>query len=84
MMSGLVLAVASVAVGRLALSVRTFCICQAHHHMNDASRKNMMSISGMISRRVFRQGKGEQNFHGVVFPSFPVCVSGPPTMNATF
>jgi hypothetical protein len=65
-MSGFfVLEVASVAVGRIGLDVRTICICRLII-MNDASRKNMMSISGMISSRdffFFRDGRAD--FHGV-------------------
>ena len=57
------MAVARVAVGRLALSVRTFCIWRLTI-MKDASRKNMMSISGMISSRVSSCGKGERIFMG--------------------
>ena len=61
MMSGLALEAARVAVGRLALRVRTFCICRLTI-MNEASRKNMMSIKGMISRRAFFRRMGERIF----------------------
>ena len=66
MMSGLAVDVARVAVGRLALSVRTFCICRLTI-MNEASKKNMMSIKGMISRRVrlARQWASEFSWHVV-------------------
>ena len=50
------------AVGRFAFSVRTFCICKLII-MNDASRKNMMSISGMISSRDCFCGNGRADFH---------------------
>src|SRR5260221_14097971 len=60
-MSGFVLAVASVAVGRFAFTVRTICICKLII-MNDASRKNMMSISGMITIRAQRFGMGDVSY----------------------
>src|SRR5258708_39272607 len=49
-MSGLAVEAANVAVGRLALRVCTFCICRLTI-MKEASRKNIMSIKGMISMR---------------------------------
>ena len=60
-MSGFVLEVANVAVGRFAFTVRTICICRLII-MNDASRKNMMSISGMISSRDFFSRTGVRIF----------------------
>src|SRR5437868_5412098 len=60
-MSGLAVEVARVAVGRLALSIRTFCIWRLTI-MNEASRKNMMSISGIISNRVRVLRSGERSF----------------------
>src|ERR1700690_622736 len=71
-MSGFLVGVASVAVGRLDLTVRTICICK-QTIMNDASRKNMMSISGMISSRDFFSGMGVRIF--MVSPGFAGCRS---------
>src|SRR2546421_163369 len=60
-MSGLKSFVAIVAVGR---SILMDCmrIIVRLAIMKDASRKNMMSMSGMISMRAFFSGNGEPSF----------------------
>src|SRR5438552_2551908 len=62
-MSGLKSRVAVVAVGRSILMDWSLIMLRLAI-MNEASRKNMMSISGMISMRAFLWGKGEPIFMG--------------------
>src|SRR5258708_11248031 len=57
-MSGFLVALATVAVGKFILSDCNRIMLKLAI-MNDASRKNMMSISGMISIRAFLCGNGE-------------------------
>ena len=58
MKSGLVLGWAEVAVGKLTSIAFMFIIVRLTN-MNEASKKNIMSISGMISIRAFLISTGE-------------------------
>src|SRR5260221_8995277 len=60
-MSGLKSGLAWVAVGRLTEMVCCLCMVRLTI-MNEARRKNMMSMSGMISSRAFFFGSGETIF----------------------
>src|SRR5260370_41976658 len=60
-MYGLKSGLACVAVGRFTWMVCCLCMVRLTI-MNEASRKNIMSISGMISSRAFLWRKGETIF----------------------
>src|SRR3989442_14859883 len=71
-MSGLKSREAAVAVGRSILIDWSLIIVRLAI-MNEASRKNMMSISGIISMRAFLCGNGEPIFMLDETEGFPEC-----------
>src|SRR5688572_3178351 len=61
MVSGLMSLCEATAAGRSTFTVRIFVMLRLTS-MNEARRKNMMSIRGMISSRDFFCGRGERSF----------------------